>query len=153
MYQRFLLQLAPATLVYSWISDMPSIRGFIMPRPGMLKLSHLAASLTLKLIAFARINAWYGIRYAQPPTGPLRWRAPRDIEAGSTYSESKVIGATEIGPPCVQGAPLWLGPFSATGIEDCLLLDILVPTNPVSSDLPVMVQIHGGGTVTTIDLA
>lgn len=31
------------------------------------------------------------------------------------------------------------------GTEDCLLLDVVVPTNPTSSKLPVMVQIHGGG--------
>jgi carboxylesterase type B len=29
--------------------------------------------------------------------------------------------------------------------EDCLILDVLTPSHPVSSRLPVMVQIHGGG--------
>lgn len=29
--------------------------------------------------------------------------------------------------------------------EDCLILDVLVPTRPVSKQLPVVVQIHGGG--------
>lgn len=31
------------------------------------------------------------------------------------------------------------------GQEDCLLLDVLVPQQPASSRLPVIVQIHGGG--------
>jgi len=31
------------------------------------------------------------------------------------------------------------------GVEDCLLLNVLVPNNPTSANLPVMVQIHGGG--------
>ncbi|KAK4950569.1 hypothetical protein LTR28_007005, partial [Elasticomyces elasticus] len=31
------------------------------------------------------------------------------------------------------------------GDEDCLLLDVSVPRIPASSNLPVMVQIHGGG--------
>lgn len=35
--------------------------------------------------------------------------------------------------------------LSNTEGEDCLLLDVLVPARPVSPDLPVMVQIHGGG--------
>lgn len=29
--------------------------------------------------------------------------------------------------------------------EDCLHLDVIVPNRPSSSDLPVLVQIHGGG--------
>jgi carboxylesterase type B len=31
--------------------------------------------------------------------------------------------------------------------EDCLILDVLVPSKPVSSNLPVLLQIHGGGYV------
>ncbi|KAH8797930.1 carboxylesterase [Xylogone sp. PMI_703] len=93
------------------------------------------------------INAWYGIRYARPPTGQLRWQAPQDIETSNIYSDNVTINATQVGPSCVQGNPAWnTGTDSTpTGDEDCLLLDILVPANPVSSNLPVMVQIHGGG--------
>lgn len=29
--------------------------------------------------------------------------------------------------------------------EDCLTLNVLLPDNPVSKRLPVIVQIHGGG--------
>jgi hypothetical protein len=92
-----------------------------------------------------RINTWYGIRYAQPPTGPLRWQAPQDIEASSDFLASGTINATVQGPSCVQGFPAWSAVSSPTGSEDCLLLDVMVPANPASSLLPVMVQIHGGG--------
>jgi len=27
--------------------------------------------------------------------------------------------------------------------EDCLILDVLVPSKPVSSNLPILLQIHG----------
>lgn len=66
------------------------------------------------------------------------------------------MDASVIGPTCVQGYPEWQAAnggayksFAATlasSSEDCLLLDVKVPANPVSSSLAVMVQIHGGGT-------
>lgn len=92
------------------------------------------------------INSWFGIRYAQPPTGQLRWREPRDIERKNNYSTSVPINATAPGNECIQGLPTWLGTGELpTGSEDCLLLDIMVPSIPVSAGLAVMVQIHGGG--------
>ncbi|KAL2821669.1 Alpha/Beta hydrolase protein [Aspergillus granulosus] len=96
-------------------------------------------------------NEWYGIRYAQPPTGELRFRAPQDIEVKNNYSTSQPMDATTVPPACVQGNPAWL-PMSlaasgqATGQEDCLVLNVLAPAGAdPSSELPVMVQIHGGG--------
>ena len=58
-----------------------------------------------------------------------------------------------MGPACYQDLPQSLYEpynisFAATpqGVsENCLTVDVLVPTHPVSTSLPVMVQIHGGG--------
>lgn len=56
-----------------------------------------------------------------------------------------------MGPMCVQGIPKWAvglpGPgTSVSSDEDCLLLNVLAPASAnVESNLPVMVQIHGGG--------
>ena len=58
------------------------------------------------------------------------------------------MNATTVAPTCVQGIPAWSGPHGkVTGQEDCLLLNVLAPAcaDPYSN-LPVMVQIHGGGT-------
>ncbi|KAF7197156.1 Lipase 1 [Pseudocercospora fuligena] len=74
------------------------------------------------------INTWYGLRYAQAPVGELRWQAPMDIESKNDYNPLRLLMHTES--------------------EDCLLLDVLVPAKPASSNLPVMVQIHGGGYTT-----
>lgn len=96
---------------------------------------------------YYRTNEWYGIRYAQPPVGELRWQAPQDIEYHNNYTLSP-LDATAPGPFCTKGLPAWFGAggsFGAGGIEDCLRLDVLVPAEPASTSLPVMVQIHGGG--------
>ena len=89
------------------------------------------------------------------PTGELRFRAPQDIERSNSYSASQVIQATSSGPMCVQGYPEWANgtvvpsvPPMPMGSENCLLLDVYTPTEPTSSKLAVMVQIHGGGYTT-----
>jgi carboxylesterase type B len=95
------------------------------------------------------INYFRGIRYAQSPTGDLRWRAPVPIDHGDPY-HGQLLPASQYGPSCFQSVPPWLplpvSTYATYGTsEDCLLLDVLVPMNPVSSHLPVMVQIHAGG--------
>ncbi|OCK73895.1 alpha/beta-hydrolase [Lepidopterella palustris CBS 459.81] len=97
------------------------------------------------------INYYRGIHYAKAPVGELRWRKPIPIDSVTSYS-SRVVNASTIAPACYQSQPLW--GYSAAALaygspygqsEDCLVLDILVPSKPVSKKLPVMVQIHGGG--------
>jgi carboxylesterase type B len=69
------------------------------------------------------------------------------IEQSPDYT-GQVIDASQEGPACYQGITANLGSTTPSTIpqsEDCLLLDVLVPMNPVSPSLPVLVQIHGGG--------
>lgn len=93
--------------------------------------------------------AWLGIPYAQPPVGPLRWRAPQPLPSWNEPRQAVVPGA-----PCMQypsrfgGVP---GPTGKpAGSEDCLTLDLYSPRLSADdlsrgSRLPVMVWIHGGG--------
>jgi carboxylesterase type B len=79
--------------------------------------------------------------------GDLRWREPVPIEQSPDYT-GQVIDASQEGPACYQGITYNIGSSTPSTIpqsEDCLLLDVLVPIAPVSPNLPVLVQIHGGG--------
>ncbi|KAM5349663.1 hypothetical protein ACJ41O_006168 [Fusarium nematophilum] len=91
------------------------------------------------------INNFRGIKYAQAPVGNLRWRAPVPIR--HRKGSKKTINATLPGPACWQSQPGWRADtnFTIPQDEDCLLLDVQVPSNPVSDKLPVLVLIHGGG--------
>lgn len=91
-----------------------------------------------------RVRTFRGLRYAAPPVGDLRFRAP---EAPQPWSE--VADATSFGPACPQpvfaNMPLDLG---APQGEDCLRLNIWASSDTQPGDgKPVMVWLHGGAYV------
>ncbi|NRA07704.1 MAG: carboxylesterase family protein [Myxococcales bacterium] len=101
-----------------------------------------------ELVGFASpdhaAHAWKGIPFAQPPTGPLRWRAPLPPER---WKGQRV--AVESGAICPQFDLQQGG--EVAGSEDCLFLDVYAPRFGAgavpkgAARLPVMVWIHGGG--------
>jgi len=102
---------------------------------------------TLRVLAEGRVTgvetthralAWRGIPYAQPPVGPLRWRAPQRVEPWSDVRD-----ATQAGPLCPQLSGESRG--AVVGSEDCLSLNVFAPARADVEDLPVMVWLHGGG--------
>lgn len=80
------------------------------------------------------VRAFKGIPYAAPPTGPLRWRAPQQVEPWRGVRD-----ALEFGPICPQPGRHAPGATS----EDCLTLNVWSPAD--ARGLPVMVWFHGGG--------
>ncbi|QQQ19358.1 carboxylesterase family protein [Brevundimonas vitis] len=86
------------------------------------------------------IAAYKGIPYAEPPVGPLRWRAPRPPLAWATPRDAGSYGALCIQPPGNGDPGVGPGPMS----EDCLTLNVWAPAD-AEGPLPVMVWIHGGG--------
>ena len=88
----------------------------------------------------AGVDAFFGIRYAAPPEGALRWTPPQPPAAPT----GPVVAAVP-GPACPQPASTAPLPQS----EDCLFLNVYVPAHErVHSKLPVFVWIHGGALIT-----
>jgi para-nitrobenzyl esterase len=95
-------------------------------------------------------HAWKGIPYAEPPSGELRWRAPRAAPRWEGVREALATGEA-----CPQFASVFSGEGrdakGVMGDEDCLYLDVYAPRwepGGVPSDdalRPVLVWIHGGG--------
>jgi para-nitrobenzyl esterase len=88
----------------------------------------------------AGVDAFFGIRYAAPPEGALRWTPPQP----PAVPTGPVVAAVP-GPACPQPASTAPLPQS----EDCLFLNVYVPAHErVHSKLPVFVWIHGGALIT-----
>ncbi|CAG8982167.1 hypothetical protein HYALB_00003602 [Hymenoscyphus albidus] len=92
------------------------------------------------------LKVWKGIRFASPPTGELRWQAPRP----PVENRSSVILADRVPNQCPQslynrGNPQGNLDFANTPgqSEDCLFLNVFAPLD--AQNLPVLVWIHGGG--------
>ena len=90
----------------------------------------LPSGATLRGLSYANSSAYLGVRFAQPPVGDLRWRAPLPF----AHARGKTYNATAFGLPCTQEVE----PFS----EDCLFLNVFAPRH--AAKLPVLVYIHGG---------
>lgn len=97
--------------------------------------------------SFPNTVAYLGIPYAEPPLGPLRFRAPLPLNTTRVRVESggKVVDAQAYPEFCVQGTGSG-SEVGGAGTEDCLKVNIYTPSDVNRrSRLPVLVYIHGGG--------
>lgn len=86
-----------------------------------------------------QVVAFRGIRYAEPPVGRLRFRAPVPIAQWDG-----VCDALEFAPICPQLSASLLGGPAQPQDEDCLALNVWTPAAD-GGRRPVMLWIHGGG--------
>lgn len=89
------------------------------------------------------VYAFQSIPYAKPPIGDLRFMAP---VAADAWSEPRNGSQVSAACPQLDLASFLFEESKTLGDEDCLYLNVFTP-RPFSSDLPVMVFIHGGGFV------
>jgi para-nitrobenzyl esterase len=78
------------------------------------------------------VNEWLGIPYAAPPVGNLRWQPPQPPTTWTTTLQASAFGSA-----C-------LSPSNAGSSENCLFVNVWRPADS-TTNLPVMVHIHGGG--------
>jgi para-nitrobenzyl esterase len=95
---------------------------------------------TLEGFVESGVHKFYGIPYAKPPVGDLRWRAPAPVVPWASVRPAKTFG-----PASVQtvGAAFDLRVVEQS--EDCLYLNVWTTDPSASAAMPVMVFIHGGG--------
>lgn len=86
------------------------------------------------------VDRFYGIPFAAPPVGALRWRPPQPPAPWST-----VLQARAFAPHCPQ-PEIYDGFNSPSTNEDCLYLNVFTPAGAKAGEqLPVMFWIFGGG--------
>ncbi|KNG86559.1 putative carboxylesterase [Aspergillus nomiae NRRL 13137] len=88
----------------------------------------------------AGVDQYLGMRYAAPPLGELRFRAPREPVRASSVQDASVFG-----PVCVGTGQN----VTEDTAEDCLFINVFTPSSATpGSDLPVWVYIQGGAYAT-----
>ena len=89
------------------------------------------------------VRLFKGIPFAAPPVGELRWKAPQPPAPWTG-----IRPADKFGPACLQTNVFGDIYFrDAQPREDCLNLNIWIPANAASKNLPVFLWYYGGGFV------
>jgi para-nitrobenzyl esterase len=89
------------------------------------------------------IRKYFGIPFAKPPVGELRWKAPQPPDNWKGVKQTK-----KFGPRPMQWIVYGDMVFRSEGLsEDCLYLNVWSPAKRDTRGLPVLVYFYGGGFV------
>jgi para-nitrobenzyl esterase len=87
------------------------------------------------------IQTYFGIPFAKPPVGNLRWKAPQPAANWVGVKETK-----KFGPRPMQKIVFGDMNSRSNGLsEDCLYLNVWSPAKRNSQNLPVLLYFYGGG--------
>jgi para-nitrobenzyl esterase len=87
------------------------------------------------------IQTYFGIPFAKPPVGDLRWKAPQLLDKWMGVKETKQFSARPM-------QKIVFGDMNSrsNGLsEDCLYLNVWTPAKRNTTNLPVLLYFYGGG--------
>ena len=117
---------------HSLMALVLSLTGAYAPPPAGIRLD----SGAIRGVQDGDVIRYRGVPYARPPVGKLRWQPPLPVARWAGVRD-----ATRSGPACAQAGST---PAESSAAEDCLTLDVTVPSGG-GRRKPVMVWLHGGG--------
>ncbi|RZI77829.1 MAG: carboxylesterase/lipase family protein [Variovorax sp.] len=132
-------------MVNRWIGHLlaAAIVAGVMPVAAQVVIATDAGSV--RGLEANGLLAFKGLRYAAPPVGEARWRAPQALSPWAGTVPAQAPGAS-----CIQKPALSIdsgGGDPRPMAEDCLFLNVWTPRAEAAARLPVMVWIHGGALI------
>ena len=94
------------------------------------------------------ITAYYGIPYAAPPVGRLRWRPPQPAASWDGVRDCARPSSRCPQPPMAGFYANEFYPVEEPMDEDCLYLNVWTPAQSREEKLPVIFWVHGGAFMT-----
>jgi para-nitrobenzyl esterase len=91
-------------------------------------------------VAGPGVRQFLGVPFAAPPVGDLRFALPAPVT-----SWTEVLDATQVRAACPQARRFNL--TEESNVEDCLHLNVAVPTKPHQGPRPVLLWFYGGAFV------
>ena len=89
------------------------------------------------------IQKYFGVPFAKPPVGNLRWKDPQPMDNWKGVKQTK-----QFGPRPMQTMVFGDMDSRSDGVsEDCLSLNVWTPAQRNTKGLPVLVYFYGGGYV------
>ena len=89
------------------------------------------------------IQTYFGIPFAKPPVGELRWKDPQPLDPWNGVKQTKYFGSRPVQADVFGDMNFRSRELS----EDCLFLNVWTPAKRNSKNLPVLVYFYGGGNV------
>lgn len=90
-----------------------------------------------------KLQEYFGIPFAKPPVGDLRWKAPQPLD-----NWNGVLMTKKFGPRPMQTNVFGDMHFRSDSMsENCLYLNVWTPDNKGTKGLPVLLYFYGGGFV------
>lgn len=87
------------------------------------------------------MQLYFGVPFAKPPVGDLRWKAPQPLDNWKGVKQTK-----NFGPRPIQSMIYGDMNSRSDGLsEDCLYLNVWTPAKMNTKGLPVLVYFFGGG--------
>lgn len=110
------------------VQESPVVQKAVSIDSGAISGQQLASNVT----------AFFGIPYAAPPVGDLRWKETQPVKAWTGTRET-----VKMGNACAQ--PQAAAANGDTISEDCLYMNVWVPPGlKKDAKAPVIVYVHGG---------
>lgn len=111
---------------------------------GPVKLTIQNGSIEGLYDSESGLETFFGIPYAKPPVGELRWKAPQPLADWDGVMETKKFG-NQPAQPFIYSDMIFRAEKKS---EDCLYLNVWRPGDRKSKELlPVLVYFYGGGFV------